>query len=100
MFGISDKWFAIGDSLITTVLSQTFFMPVLMLVARLCPKGMEATLFATPMPIYNGESVVGGLKRLGVEYMEWLSLKRLRKILAKHDDFTPCTNHKTKNSVK
>ncbi|XP_050219817.1 folate-biopterin transporter 1, chloroplastic [Mercurialis annua] len=65
-FGISDEWFAIGDSLILTVLAQASFMPVLVLAAKLCPEGMEATLFATLMSISNGGSVVGGLIGAGL----------------------------------
>ncbi|XAR57254.1 hypothetical protein NMG60_11025322 [Bertholletia excelsa] len=65
-FGISDEWFAIGDSLILTVLAQASFMPVLVLAARLCPPGMEATLFATLMSISNGGSVLGGLLGAGL----------------------------------
>lgn len=41
-------------------------MPVLVLAARLCPEGMEATLFATLMSISNGGSVVGGLIGAGL----------------------------------
>ncbi|MQL93725.1 hypothetical protein Taro_026367 [Colocasia esculenta] len=65
-FGISDEWFSIGDSLILTVLGQASFMPVLVLAARLCPQGMEATLFATLMSISNGGSVTGGLVGAGL----------------------------------
>ncbi|KAI5394040.1 hypothetical protein KIW84_060944 [Lathyrus oleraceus] len=65
-FGISDEWFAIGDSLILTVLSQASFMPVLVLAARLCPEGMDATLFATLMSVSNGGSVLGGLVGAGL----------------------------------
>ncbi|KAI3827871.1 hypothetical protein L1987_01959 [Smallanthus sonchifolius] len=65
-FGVSDEWFAIGDSLIITVLGQASFMPVLVLAARLCPEGMEATLFATLMSISNGGSVLGGLFGAGL----------------------------------
>ncbi|KAG1348259.1 Folate-biopterin transporter 1, chloroplastic [Cocos nucifera] len=94
-FGISNEWFSIGDSLIITVLSQgkqmnkpsiwlpdiiapydalidrktldlASFMPVLVLAARLCPSGMEATLFATLMSISNGGSVAGGLLGAGL----------------------------------
>lgn len=36
-------------------------MPILVLAARICPEGMEATLFATLMSIFNGGSLVGGL---------------------------------------
>lgn len=41
-------------------------MPVLVLAARLCPSGMEATLFATLMSISNGGSVAGGLLGAGL----------------------------------
>lgn len=65
-FGISDEWFSIGDSLILTVLGQASFMPVLVLAARICPPGVEATLFATLMSISNGGSVTGGLLGAGL----------------------------------
>jgi folate/biopterin transporter len=51
--GIGDQWFSIGDTLILTVMGQIAFMPVLVLSARLCPPGVEATLFALLMSIYN-----------------------------------------------
>ncbi|KAK4425661.1 Folate-biopterin transporter 1, chloroplastic [Sesamum alatum] len=65
-FGISDEWFAIGDSMIITVLGQVSFMPVLVLAAKICPEGMEATLFATLMSVSNGGSVLGGLLGAGL----------------------------------
>ncbi|KAE8663469.1 Folate-biopterin transporter 1 [Hibiscus syriacus] len=65
-FGMSDEWFAIGDSLILTVLGQASFMPVLVLAAKLCPEGMEATLFATLMSVSNGGNVLGGLIGAGL----------------------------------
>jgi hypothetical protein len=34
-------------------------MPILVLAARLCPEGVEATLFATLMSILNGGAFVG-----------------------------------------
>jgi folate/biopterin transporter len=55
--GISDEWFSLGDSLILTVAGQIAFMPVLVLAARLCPPGVEATLFALLMSVVN----LGGL---------------------------------------
>jgi len=51
--GIDDQWFSIGDSLILTVIGQIAYMPVLVLCARLCPPGVEATLFALLMSITN-----------------------------------------------
>jgi folate/biopterin transporter len=51
--GISDRWFSMGDSLVLTVMGQIAFMPVLVLAARLCPPGVEATLFALLMSVVN-----------------------------------------------
>jgi folate/biopterin transporter len=51
--GIDDHWFSLGDSLILTVMGQIAFMPVLVLSARLCPPGIEATFFALLMSVVN-----------------------------------------------
>jgi folate/biopterin transporter len=51
--GIDDRWFSLGDSLILTVVGQISWLPVLVLSARLCPRGIEATLFALLMSIWN-----------------------------------------------
>ena len=56
--GIDDHWFALGDSLILTVMGQLTFMPVLVLAARLCPPGIEATLFAMLMSVLNLSGLV------------------------------------------
>ncbi|KAG2727593.1 hypothetical protein I3760_01G164200 [Carya illinoinensis] len=81
-FGISDEWFAIGDSLILTVLGQASFMPVLVLAARLCPEGMEATLFATLMSISNGGSVLGGLIGAGLTQLFGVTKDRFDNLAA------------------
>jgi folate/biopterin transporter len=51
--GIDDRWFSLGDSLILTVMGQIAYMPILVLAARLCPPGVEATLFALLMSVTN-----------------------------------------------
>ncbi|WP_316426617.1 folate/biopterin family MFS transporter [Leptolyngbya boryana] len=56
--GIDDRWFSLGDSLILTVMGQIAFMPVLVLAARLCPPGVEATLFALLMSVVNLSGLV------------------------------------------
>jgi len=58
-FGIPDTWFMFGDDVVLAVLGQIAFMPTLVLAARICPPGVEGTLFATLMSIFNGGSVVG-----------------------------------------
>ncbi|KAJ8444251.1 hypothetical protein Cgig2_024577 [Carnegiea gigantea] len=49
------------------------FMPILVLAARLCPEGVEATLFATLMSISNAGSVLGGL--IGAGLTQYLMLE-------------------------
>ncbi|MGB3492996.1 MAG: folate/biopterin family MFS transporter [Elainellaceae cyanobacterium] len=56
--GIDDYWFSLGDSLILTVLGEIAFMPVLVLAARICPPGVEATLFALLMSVLNSAGLV------------------------------------------
>ena len=47
--GIPDTLFALGDDVVLTVLGQVAFMPTLVLAAKLCPPGVEGTLFALLM---------------------------------------------------
>ncbi|XP_074292326.1 folate-biopterin transporter 1, chloroplastic [Silene latifolia] len=80
--GISDEWFAIGDSLILTVLAQISFMPILVLAAKLCPEGVEATLFATLMSISNAGSVLGGLFGAGLTQVFGVTKDRFDNLAA------------------
>ncbi len=68
--GIEDHWFSLGDSAILTVMGQIAFMPVLVLSARLCPAGVEATLFALLMSIVNLAGLVS--HELGALLTHWL----------------------------
>lgn len=51
--GIDDQWFLIGDRLVYTVIGRITWIPVLVLSARLCPVGIEATIFALLMSFWN-----------------------------------------------
>ena len=72
LIGIDDHWFSLGDSLILTVMGQIAFMPVLVLSARLCPEGIEASFFALLMSIWN----LGGLlsHEFGALLTNWLGV--------------------------
>ncbi len=70
--GIDDHWFSLGDSLILTVVGQITWMPVLVLSARLCPKGVEATLFALLMSIWNLSGLLS--HELGALLTSWLGV--------------------------
>lgn len=70
--GIDDRWFSLGDSLILTIAGRIAFMPTLVLAARLCPEGVEATLFALLMSVLN----LAGLcsQQLGALLTHWLGV--------------------------
>lgn len=51
--GIDDHWFSLGDSVILTAMGKIAHMPILVLAARICPIGVEATLFALLMSVHN-----------------------------------------------
>jgi folate/biopterin transporter len=70
--GIDDRWFSLGDSLILTVMGQIAFMPVLVLAAQLCPKGIEATMFATLMALSNLAGVLS--HESGAILMHWMGI--------------------------
>ncbi len=70
--GIDDHWFSLGDSLILTVMGQIAYMPVLVLAARICPPGVEATLFALLMSITNLAGLVS--HELGAGLMHYLGV--------------------------
>jgi folate/biopterin transporter len=70
--GIDDGWFSLGDSLILTVIGQITWMPVLVLSARLCPAGIEATLFALLMSIWNLSGLLS--QELGALLTSWLGV--------------------------
>jgi folate/biopterin transporter len=70
--GIDDHWFSLGDTLILTVMGQIAFMPILVLSARLCPVGVEATLFALLMSIWNLAGLLS--QELGALLTHWLGV--------------------------
>jgi len=70
--GIDDHWFSLGDSLILTVMGQIAFMPVLVLSARLCPEGVEATLFALLMSVWNLAGLLS--HEMGALLTHWLGI--------------------------
>ncbi|MFM6189383.1 MAG: folate/biopterin family MFS transporter [Planktothrix sp.] len=70
--GIDDYWFSLGDSLILTVVGQIAYMPVLVLAARLCPPGVEATLFALLMSVVNLSGLIS--YELGALLTHWFGI--------------------------
>ncbi len=53
ILGVSPEFFAVADTAIGGALQEIAFLPLLVLAARVCPKGMEATMFALLASIMN-----------------------------------------------
>lgn len=70
--GIDDHWFSLGDSLVLTVMGEIAFMPVLVLSARICPPGVEATLFALLMSVLNLAGLLSS--ELGALLTHWFGV--------------------------
>jgi folate/biopterin transporter len=70
--GIDDHWFSLGDSLVLTVMGQIAYMPVLVLAARLCPPGIEATFFALLMSVSNLAGLLS--YEFGAGLMHWMGI--------------------------
>ena len=70
--GIDDRWFSLGDSLVLTIMGQVAYMPVLVLAARLCPPGIEATFFALLMSVTNLASLLS--HETGALLTHWLGI--------------------------
>lgn len=52
-FGIGDRFFIFGDEILSDVVARLKHMPSLVLCAKICPPGIEGTMFALLMSIYN-----------------------------------------------
>lgn len=51
--GVSPQFFAMADTVVGGILLELGFLPLMVLVARICPKGIEATMFAVLASLMN-----------------------------------------------
>ncbi|KAL1206497.1 putative folate-biopterin transporter 4 [Cardamine amara subsp. amara] len=65
-YGVSDKTMVLFGSALADAINQLKFMPFLILSGRLCPPGIEGTLFALFMSINNLGNTVGSFMGAGL----------------------------------
>eukprot|EP01047_Picozoa_sp_COSAG01_P112489 COSAG01_NODE_41240_length_454_cov_0.583099_1_plen_97_part_00 len=63
--GIPDTMMMFGDDCFGSIIGRLNMMPMMILAAKLCPPGVEATLFALNMGLSNFGSTVGGYLGIG-----------------------------------
>ena len=56
--GLPNSLFAAGDDLFLSVISQVALMPCLVLAAKLCPAGIEASMYASFVSILNFAGII------------------------------------------
>ncbi|CAM9447900.1 unnamed protein product [Chrysoparadoxa australica] len=73
-WGISDKVFVLGEEAFAPLVAKFFSMPMFILAAKVCPRGIEATLFSLLMSLSNFGSDIG--RYLGIAMVNVLNLNR------------------------
>lgn len=71
--GLSDHIFVLGSSSIQSVLTEWLWMPSVVLLSQLCPKGMEAIMYANLAGCHNLGSTIAA--NLGAVMLEWLEIR-------------------------
>ena len=70
-WGISDKAFVLGGTVTSAVISNWQWMPGVIMMSQMCPKGMEATLYALLAGCHNmGGAISDYLGAFVLEYLE------------------------------
>eukprot|EP01012_Entosiphon_sulcatum_P065674 TRINITY_DN9465_c0_g1_i1.p1 TRINITY_DN9465_c0_g1~~TRINITY_DN9465_c0_g1_i1.p1 ORF type:complete len:549 (-),score=71.44 TRINITY_DN9465_c0_g1_i1:147-1793(-) len=76
ILGVSDKWFyMLGDAIIWNVCYMLDFMPAVVLTSKVCPKGMESTVYAVLAGFQNFGSAVS--RTIGLHLLELLNIQTL-----------------------
>jgi len=69
-WGIPDHIFVLGSSVFQTVIGQWMWMPGVVILSQLCPKGMEATMYALLAGCHNLGNTIAG--NCGAMVLQWL----------------------------
>mmetsp|Transcript_104387 Transcript_104387/g.164740 ORF Transcript_104387/g.164740 Transcript_104387/m.164740 type:complete len:549 (-) Transcript_104387:141-1787(-) len=68
--GLPDHAFVMGSSVLGAIISQWMWMPGIVIMSQLCPKGMEATMYALLAGCHNlGNTIASNCGALLLEYL-------------------------------
>merc|ERR1719469_1362047 len=69
-WGISDHVFVMGASVFQTIIGQWMWMPGVVILSQLCPKGMEATMYALLAGCHNlGNTIASNTGALVLQHL-------------------------------
>ena len=70
-WGLPNFWFAIGDDVVVHVVNFMLSMPMLVLMASMCPRGAESTVFALVTSVQTaGATFSGSLSSVATSYFD------------------------------
>jgi hypothetical protein len=68
--GLPDHAFVLGSNVLGTIIAQWMWMPGIVIMSQLCPKGMEATMYALLAGCHNlGNTIASNTGALLLEYL-------------------------------
>merc|ERR1719450_1941102 len=68
--GLPDHAFVLGSSVLGTIIGQWMWMPGVVIMSQLCPKGMEATMYALLAGCHNLGNTIAS--NCGALVLEWV----------------------------
>lgn len=71
-WGISDEVFAVSYAIVTSITTSMLFLPGIVLLTQLCPKSVEATMYALLAGTANLGTQIGG--SVGAAVLTWLDV--------------------------
>jgi hypothetical protein len=71
--GISDHLFVVGANVSEVIVMQWMWMPGILILSQLCPKGMEATMYALLAGCHNLGSTIAS--SCGALVLQWLEVQ-------------------------
>ncbi|CAD8176034.1 unnamed protein product [Paramecium octaurelia] len=79
-WGIDDRFFCLGDSVILQFIGELNLLPILVYACKICPKNIEATIYAMLMATMNLGTFAGGqfgnliLYEMGINQQDYSKL--------------------------
>ncbi|CAD8162703.1 unnamed protein product [Paramecium pentaurelia] len=79
-WGIDDRFFCLGDSVILQFIGELNLLPILVYACKICPKNIEATMYAMLMATMNLGTFAGGqlgnliLYEMGINQQDYSKL--------------------------
>ena len=72
LFGIEDKYFVLGSTAFENVVDEWLWLPSVILLSQMCPKDVEAIMYALLAGCSNLGSILAG--NFGAAFMRWLGV--------------------------